>query len=66
MKINIDGKKYEFTVFYNEQGKFWSVWVKLPIGARTCATGKTKSEAINEAMWKIYKTPSRYIDCIIP
>jgi hypothetical protein len=65
MKINIDGKKYEFIVFDNEQSRCWSVWVKLPIGARTCATGKTKSEAINEAMWKIHKTPSRYIDCVV-
>ena len=66
MKINIDGKKYEFVVFDNEQSRCWSVWVKLPIGARTCATGKTKSEAINEAIQKIHKDPSHYAVCTLP
>lgn len=66
MKTTINGKKYEFKVFYNEQGKFWSVWVRLPIGARTCSTGATKSEAINEAIQKIHQNPERYTDCVLP
>lgn len=66
MKTIISGKKYEFTVFYNEQSKCWSVWVKLPIGARTCSTGATKSEAVNEAIQKIHQNPERYAECVLP
>lgn len=65
MRIKVKNKEYELQVVESFVTEGYNVYVKLPNGARTCGTGLTKADALNDAVQRIAKNEAMFAHCVL-
>ena len=65
MRVKVKNKNYELQVVESFTTEGYNVYVKLPNGARTCGTGLTKADALNDAVKRISENEAMYAHCAL-